>query len=191
MLTLRGVRFLFGLGRGKEGLGIGDADVMMMAGSFLGWQPTLVAFFVGVFAALFFGVAQLVRKGDQALAFAPALAVGVMTTLLTWPAISRNPSFLYLFSEAWILGALAGAGAVFLLLASFLLRIIRGSEPPQPEPGQEVKAEATAAAPWKPSRRSKRKAKGAWNERHRDRRLRHGQSAQRPEGVREGRPRGR
>ena len=34
MMTLRGVRFLFGLGRGKEGLGIGDADVMMMAGAF-------------------------------------------------------------------------------------------------------------------------------------------------------------
>ncbi len=128
MVTLRGVRFLFGLGRGKEGLGIGDADVMMMAGSFLGWQPTLVSFFIGVFAALFVGVAQLLRKGDQALAFAPALSVGVMTTLLTWPMISRNPSFVYLFSEAWILGALVVIGAVFLLLASFLLRLIRGAE---------------------------------------------------------------
>ena len=81
MVMLRGVRFLFGLGRGKEGLGIGDADLMMMAGSFLGWQPVLIAFFVGVFAALFVGVAQLMRKGDQALAFGPPLAVGVMITL--------------------------------------------------------------------------------------------------------------
>ncbi len=126
MVTLRAVRFLFGLGRGKEGLGIGDADVMMMAGSFLGWQPTLVSFFVGVFAALFVGVAQLLRKGDQALAFAPALSIGVMTTLLTWPFISRNPSFVYLFSEPWILGGMAAVGAVLLLLASFLLRLMRG-----------------------------------------------------------------
>ena len=140
MVTLRGVRFLFGLGRGKEGLGIGDADVMMMAGSFLGWQPTLVSFFVGVFAALFVGVAQLLRKGDQALAFAPALAVGVMTTLLTWPMISRNPSFVYLFSEAWILGGLVVVGAVFLLLASFLLRLIRGPEPVEAAAGPEKKA---------------------------------------------------
>ena len=72
MIVLRAVRFLFGLGRGKEGLGIGDADVMMMAGSFIGWQPTLVAFFIGVFAALFFGVIQLIRSGEQALAFGPA-----------------------------------------------------------------------------------------------------------------------
>ena len=90
MMTLRSVRFLFGLGRGKEGLGIGDADVMMMAGAFLGWQPTVLAFFVGVFVALFFGIVQLIRKGDQALAFAPALAIGVMLTLLIWPTVSRR-----------------------------------------------------------------------------------------------------
>jgi hypothetical protein len=34
---------------------------------------------------------------------------------------------------------------VFLLLASFLLRIIRGPEPPQPQAGQEVKTAAPTA----------------------------------------------
>ena len=53
-----------------------------------------------------------------------------------------------------------------------------------------------APNPRKPSRvqkarRRKRKAEGTPHERHRHRRLRHGQSAQRPEGVREGRPRRR
>ncbi len=140
MVTLRAVRFLFGLGRGKEGLGIGDADVMMMAGSFLGWQPTLIAFFVGVFAALFFGVFQLIRRGDQALAFGPALALGAVVTLLAWPTIGRIPNITMLFSEAWVLGLLAVAGAVFLLLASFFLRIVRGAEPTAAETGPEGKA---------------------------------------------------
>ena len=139
MVTLRAVRFLFGLGRGKEGLGIGDADVMMMAGSFLGWQPTLVAFFVGVFAALFFGVVQLIRRGDQALAFGPALAVGAVVTLLAWPTIGRIPQVVMLFSEAWVLGGLTVVGAVFLLLASFFLRVVRGSEPPEAGASQEKK----------------------------------------------------
>jgi leader peptidase (prepilin peptidase) / N-methyltransferase len=147
MVTLRAVRFLFGLGRGKEGLGIGDADVMMMAGSFIGWQPTLVAFFVGVFVALFFGIVQLIRRGDQALPFGPALAVGAVLTLLAWPEISRNPIITMLFSESWILGGMAAVGAVFLLLASFALRILRGPEPPEAEPGQEKKAEVPAPQP--------------------------------------------
>jgi len=33
-------------GLGKEALGLGDADLMMMAGSFLGWQPIILAFFL-------------------------------------------------------------------------------------------------------------------------------------------------
>ena len=31
--------------RQSEGLGLGDADLMMMAGSLVGWQPILLAFF--------------------------------------------------------------------------------------------------------------------------------------------------
>jgi leader peptidase (prepilin peptidase)/N-methyltransferase len=128
LLTLRGIRFLFGLGRGKEGLGIGDADVMMMAGSFIGWQPTLVAFFVGVFAALFVGLAQLLRKGDHPLAFSPALAVGVATTLLTWRYLGAPDSpVVLLFGNVWWLGLIAAGGAVILLLAAFLLRLLRGA----------------------------------------------------------------
>ena len=48
LLMLRGVRLLFGLGRGVEGLGVGDADLMMMAGAFVGWQPVVLAFFISV-----------------------------------------------------------------------------------------------------------------------------------------------
>jgi len=125
MMVLRGVRFLFGLGRGIEGLGLGDADLMMMAGSFVGWQPILVAFFAGVIPALVFAMAQLVRKGDEPLPFGPSLAIGVLLTLFGWPYLSAF--FRPLFFQAWILGSLFGLGAVFLLITSFVLRLIRGT----------------------------------------------------------------
>ena len=108
MLVLRGVRFVFGLGRGMEGLGIGDADLMMMAGSFLGWQPVLLAFFVGVFPALLFGLVQLWSRGDQALPFGPSLALGVLITLLGWQSI--GPRFAPVLFEGAILAFLAAAG---------------------------------------------------------------------------------
>jgi leader peptidase (prepilin peptidase)/N-methyltransferase len=124
MAVLRGVRFLFGLGRGLEGMGVGDADLMMMAGAFIGWQPVVLAFFVSVFPALLFGVVQLVRKGDHPMPFGPGLAAGVLLTLLAWPVIGRQARFA--FFEPVMLGVLTGAGAIILLVTAFLLRLVRG-----------------------------------------------------------------
>lgn len=123
MLVLRVVRFVFGLGRGIEGLGIGDADLMMMAGAFLGWQPILLAFFVAVFPALVIGVMQLVLRGNQMLPFGPSLAMGVLITLLGWPSI--GPRFAAVLFDATVVAFLALAGIVILLVASFALRILR------------------------------------------------------------------
>ncbi len=123
-LMLRGVRFLFGLGRGIEGLGLGDADLMMMAGSFLGWQPILLGFFAGVFPALGFGLLQLARRGDQPMPFGPSLAIGVLIVLFNWPALARHLEPLLDHPE--LLGFLFFLGAVFLLLTSFMLRLVRG-----------------------------------------------------------------
>src|SRR5262245_19181940 len=80
-LVLRGVGFIFARGLGKEALGLGDADLMMMAGAFLGWQPVIVAFFLGTFPALLFGIGQLIFRRGNALPFGPGLAIGVMMTL--------------------------------------------------------------------------------------------------------------
>lgn len=81
---LRAIAYVFGKGLGKEALGLGDADLMMMAGAFLGWQIVVVAFFVSVLPALVVGVFQLLVRGDNSLPFGPSLAVGVMATCLGW-----------------------------------------------------------------------------------------------------------
>jgi prepilin signal peptidase PulO-like enzyme (type II secretory pathway) len=125
MLVLRAVRFLFGLGRGLEGLGMGDADFMMMAGSFLGWQPVVLAFFISVFPALLFGLAQLARTGDQHMPFVPPLAIGVLLTLYGWTRIS--PGFREFFFQPLLLLVVGAIGGLFLLVAAFLLRLVRGT----------------------------------------------------------------
>jgi leader peptidase (prepilin peptidase)/N-methyltransferase len=131
MLLLRAVRFVFGLGRGKEGLGVGDADLMMMAGAFLGWQPVVIAFFVSVFPAMLIGVGQMVLRGNQELAFGPSLSLGIVLTMLGWQWIA--PQVTAVFFDRTLLVILVVAGAVFLLVASFLIRLVRGpgDEPPK------------------------------------------------------------
>jgi leader peptidase (prepilin peptidase)/N-methyltransferase len=123
MVLLRGVRFLFGLGRGLEGMGVGDADLMMMAGAFVGWQPVLVAFFVSVLPGLVFAVLTLIIKGQQMLPFGPALAVGVILTLLYWPMLGVQVQ--PLFFLPFFLGVVVIGGSMSLLLIAFLLRLMR------------------------------------------------------------------
>jgi len=129
MLVLRVIRYLFGLGRGIEGLGAGDADLMMMAGAFVGWQPILIAFFVSVAPGLLFGILRLVLRGNEEMPFGPSLALGVVLTLGLWSKIGANYRFLLTNGE--LLAILAGLGAVLLLIISFLLRLVRGK--PEPE----------------------------------------------------------
>jgi leader peptidase (prepilin peptidase)/N-methyltransferase len=150
---LRGVRFLFGLGRGAEfmepedpvlaeephnvlsrwwawfgrvggrALGLGDADLMMMAGSFIGWQLVVVSFLVGAIPGLILGVAQLIRRGNQPFPFGPALAIGVIITWLRWPSLGEQ--FKILFFNGPMMLILGGMCAVFLVVAGFVLRLLR------------------------------------------------------------------
>lgn len=118
----RTIRFVFGLGRGKEGMGLGDADILMMAGSFLGWQPLVVAFFVAVLPGLFFGILQLILRGNQAFPYGPSLAMGIVITWLSWHWIGPRVQ-LFFFDGTLML--ILGATICFLLLViSFVFRLL-------------------------------------------------------------------
>jgi leader peptidase (prepilin peptidase) / N-methyltransferase len=120
---MRAVGFLFGTGLGKEALGLGDADLMMMAGAFLGWQVVLVGFFVSVVPALLFGIIQYLIHRDNALPFGPSLSVGVIATCLAWDVIGPHLQ-LFLFNGL-LMVCLAGAAAGILFVMSFMLRLMQ------------------------------------------------------------------
>ena len=127
MLVLRVVRFTFGVTRGIEALGVGDADLMMMAGAFVGWQPILLSCFVAAFPGLLFGMVQLVWRGNQALPFGPSLALGVVLTLWLWPFMGASDDTRMVLFAPVFLGCLLGGAAVFLLLAGLLFRFVLGT----------------------------------------------------------------
>ncbi len=120
---VRWIRWVFTKGLGVEALGMGDADLMMMAGAFLGWQPVIISFFVGVFPAVILGVIQLCRAGGNALAFGPSLALGIVITWLCWSSI--GPSFQVLFFWPQLMVILVVVASVLLIVSSLGLRLFR------------------------------------------------------------------
>jgi leader peptidase (prepilin peptidase)/N-methyltransferase len=123
---LRGIRAVFSRGLGKEALGMGDADLMMMVGAFLGWQVVVVAFFAGAMITLVFAIIQIVVFRDNALPFGPGLAVGSVVTWLGWHRFGPNVQPLLFNWELLLL--CVGAGAGFMLVVSGLFRLRRGPE---------------------------------------------------------------
>ncbi len=120
---LRGMRFLFSAGLGKEALGLGDADLMMMAGAFLGWQPVMVAVFIAVIPALFFGVINMAVSRDNSLPFGPSLAAGVLLTMLLWGWLGPYVQPLFFWRELML--GLVVVGGAFMFGSSLLLRLAR------------------------------------------------------------------
>ena len=125
MGLVRGIKFLFEVGMKREALGLGDADLLMMVGAFLGWQIVLVGFFLGAFAALLLKIPMMLydavsgRKVASDLSFGPGLAIGVVTAWLGWPWIGKT---LVLFFDPIALGLMAFAVGGGLLAAGLLLR---------------------------------------------------------------------
>jgi leader peptidase (prepilin peptidase) / N-methyltransferase len=122
----RAVGFIATLGLGKESMGLGDADLMLMAGAFLGWQPIMIGFLLSVMPALAIGVIQVATRGDNALAFGPPLSIGVMAACLAWRLIGPDPRLQPIMFNWLMMVLLLGASAGMLLVLSFVMRVVKG-----------------------------------------------------------------
>lgn len=83
---------LWWLIRREEGMGLGDAKMLALIGSFLGWKALLVSFFFGVLLGAVVGLALMARSGEgmrTRLPFGAFLALGGLVALFAAPAIIR------------------------------------------------------------------------------------------------------
>ncbi len=79
------IRVVFTWALDKEAMGLGDADLMLMIGAFLGWQLLCFVFILALPFALLYAVLQLLRNKSHELPFGPFLALGaVLTTVFSW-----------------------------------------------------------------------------------------------------------
>lgn len=139
-LVVRWVKWLFETGFGREALGMGDADLLMLAGAFLGWQIAAFALFAGAVAGLVVfklpGLLLALVRGtafDRELAFGPGLATGVVVSWLAWPWL--GPRLQPVFFEPVVLVVVVVVISAGMLAAGLLLR--RPEPEPEPAGGSE------------------------------------------------------
>jgi leader peptidase (prepilin peptidase)/N-methyltransferase len=145
-LVVRLIKVLFEVGFGREAMGLGDADLLMMTGAFLGWQIAVLSLFVGALTALVMKVAAIllldegappdpnappvggIPQDSRELPFGPGLAVGVVVTWFAWPWL--GPAVQYVFFDWIAFGLGLFVMCVGVLAAGLLLRRPDEAEPP-------------------------------------------------------------
>ena len=110
---------------GQEAMGAGDATLMMMAGSFIGWQLTLLTLLAAPVLALAFAVAVKLLTGRTYVAFGPYLALAAWLLVVFLDRVYVGQIAL-LFSDPPLL-----AGTIAFLLGGtggllWLLQRLRG-----------------------------------------------------------------
>jgi hypothetical protein len=119
-----GVRIVGYLGLHKEAMGFGDVTLMAMIGAYLGWQSTIIVFFLAPFAAVVIALTQFLLTGRRDIPFGPYLCAGALLLVLNFQYLWANWGE-HIFGMGWIVPALLGGGLVVMLC---LLIIIRNAE---------------------------------------------------------------
>jgi prepilin signal peptidase PulO-like enzyme (type II secretory pathway) len=84
------VRISASYGFGAEALGFGDVTLMAMIGAFIGWQPSLLVFFLAPMLALLFVVVRWIITRDTATPYGPYLCAAVVVLLVYWDGLWTN-----------------------------------------------------------------------------------------------------
>jgi leader peptidase (prepilin peptidase)/N-methyltransferase len=122
----RGIKWVFETGFGQEALGLGDADLLMCIGAFLGWQVAVLALPLGALISLPIVLSLMAWRKIRGLSvradlpFGPGIAAGAVVTWICWPwvgEIVRFPAFDWMASG--IVFVIVGVG---LLAAGMLLK---------------------------------------------------------------------
>jgi prepilin signal peptidase PulO-like enzyme (type II secretory pathway) len=106
----------------KEAMGFGDVTVMAMIGAFLGWQASLVIFFLSPLAAVVIAVAQWVLTGRRDIAFGPYLCLAALYVIVRWADVWD--SLATYFTLGWFVPGVFAACLVLMLGLLMLWRII-------------------------------------------------------------------
>ncbi len=81
------VRLSASWGLRVEALGFGDVTLMAMIGTYIGWQPSLLVFFIAPMVAIVFVIIRTLLTGDMATPYGPYLCAAAVIVLVGWNSV--------------------------------------------------------------------------------------------------------
>ena len=81
----------------REAMGFGDVTLMMMVGTFVGWQASVVTFFVAAVMGVVVGLLQAVLLRDDEIPYGPSLCLGTLVVVVSWAYVWNNTWFAFHF----------------------------------------------------------------------------------------------
>ncbi len=102
---------------GREAMGFGDVTLMLMIGSFTGWQAVVLIFILAPLTGLAFAVAGKIVANQPYIPYGPCLAAATLIVLFAWSWLWARTRLIFSdLSGVGLLAAVAFAALVVLLL---------------------------------------------------------------------------
>ncbi len=100
----------------REAIGLGDVMLMATIGSFIGWQPVVVVFFVAPILALTASLLTRTCDDTREASYGPYLSLGTLLVLLSWCWIWPFVEWYFSLGFLFIVTAFALTAALFAML---------------------------------------------------------------------------
>ena len=123
----------------QEAMGFGDVTLMAVIGSFLGWQPVLVVFFLAPIPAVVAGLISWFQRREREVPYGPYLSLATLLLLLFWKPLWSLAEPIFGWGPFFVVLALMGS-ALFvplLLLTRTIRRLLGIPDPPPASVGGE------------------------------------------------------
>ncbi len=109
----------------REAMGFGDVTLMMMIGTYLGWQAGLIIFFVSPFAGLVVGVVQIVLRRGDVIPYGPFLCLGTLAVMIGWGHLWNLQTLQSVFGMGWLVLLVMVVGMLLLGAMLAVWRVIK------------------------------------------------------------------
>lgn len=117
-----GVRIVGSWALRREAMGFGDVTLLAMIGSFLGWQASVLVFFLAPFAGLVVGILRWVVHRRNDIPYGPFLCLASVVVVVGWHDLWAWGRGMFMFG--WLVPAAFGFCLVVMGLLLGLWRLI-------------------------------------------------------------------
>lgn len=97
------VRIIGQIALGREAMGFGDVTLMAMIGAFLGWQSSLIVFFLAPIAGLVVGLFRAILFREREIPYGPFLCLASVALIVFWDFFWENTQAV--FELGWVVPA--------------------------------------------------------------------------------------